>query len=302
MIRVNQNNQSASVDNDRLDFLDLLAIAAESWKLIVIGTLLFAMGTALILSLKPPVYESFSSLALSPRLRATLNSPNVLDPVIQENNLAANFSGDVEAVRDNLRRKIKVEELVKDSGFYRISIQGDTPVQAKALAVSYLQQILLQTKPVGSEAQKIQEKITVAQDTIAELQKLSHSLLGYSTELTGVSGQGGPGAADDRYPRLLSIPFEIARVKGDILSLQYDLEGLRIEDVLQQPSLPARPVARHRLSSLTAATGAGFVTLIFFAYLRDAVRKMDKNLARANKLARIRQALGWPRQNKVEST
>jgi uncharacterized protein involved in exopolysaccharide biosynthesis len=297
---VNQINQTASVDDDRLDFLDLLAIAAETWKLIVIGTLLVAMATALILFLRPPVYESFSSMALSPRLRSTLNSSNVLDPVIKANNLAANFNGDVEATRDSLRRKIKVEELVKDSSFYRISIQGDTPAQAKALAVSYLTQILLQSKPVGSEAEKIQEKITVTQDAIAELQKLSeHLLLGSSTELIGAIGPGK--TQDNWYEGLLSITIEIARRKGDIQGMQHELEGWRIDDVLQQPNLPARPVAQHRLSSLLAGTGAGFVALIFFAYLRDVVRKMDKNSERARKLARIREALGWPRQNKVES-
>jgi hypothetical protein len=296
---VNQINQTASADDDRVDFLDLLAITAESWKFIVAGTLLVAVATALILFLRPPVYESFSYMALSPRLRATLNSSNVLDPVIKANGLAANIAGDVEAVRDGLRNKIKVEELVKDSGFYRISIQGDTPAQAKALAVSYLRQILLQSKPVGSEAQRIQEKITVAKDAIAELQSLSErSLLGSSTELTGANA---PDAVGDRNPRLLSIPIEIARRKGDILGMQHDLEGMRIEDVLQQPSLPTRSVARHRLSSLLAGTGAGFVALIFIAYLRDAVRNIDKNSARAKKLARIRQALGWQHQNKVES-
>jgi hypothetical protein len=297
---VNQINQTASVDDERLDLLDLLVIAAASWKLIFIGTLLVAMVTAVILFLRAPVYESFLSIALSPRLRATLNSPNVLDPVIKTNNLSANSNGDVDAVRDSLRSKIKVEELVKDSGFYRITIQADMPAQAKALAVSYLTQILLQSKPAGSEAQKIQEKIALAQDIIAQLQKLSERLLpGSSTERIGADGPGK--TEDDRYSRLLSIPIEIARRKGEILDMQHNLEGLRIEDVLEQPNLPMRPVRQNRLSSFLGTTGAAFVVLLFFAYLRDAIRNLDNNLERARKIRRIRDALGWRRQNKVES-
>jgi hypothetical protein len=188
---------------------------------------------------------------------------------------------------------------VKDSGLYGIAIQGDTPDHAKAVADSVLAQILLQSKPTGSEAQKIQEKIAVNQHTIADLQKLSNRLL---------SGSGSARAGADRFEKVdddriaLLITIEIAKRNGDIQTLQHDLDGLGIEDVLQRPDLPMMPVPRHRLSSLLGVTGAAFVALIMFAYFRGAIRKLDEDPERARKVGRIRESLGWRRRDKVESS
>ena len=81
----------------------------------------------------------------------------------------------------------------------------------------------------------------VAESAVADLKNLSERLLTTNVAASGTSGN----TEDDRNARLLSIAIESSKRQGEIVGLKHDLDGLTKGDVLQQPSLPAKPLGRQ---------------------------------------------------------
>ena len=76
---------------------------------------------------------------------------------------------------------------------------------------------------------------------------------------------------------------------------------LVVANIPSRMSLMPSTLVSRCCGILLLATGAAFVALVIFAYLRDAFRRISEDPQQAKKLRRIRDALGWRRQKKVES-
>lgn len=84
----------------------------------------------------------------------------------------------------------------------------------------------------------------------------------------------------------------IARLQA-IAALEAQAEGLTLENLTEQPTVPERAIKpKKALIAIAATLGAGML-LLFFVFVRHALRSSSKDPEQAAKLQQIRRALGF---------
>jgi hypothetical protein len=284
------NEINTDANDDSLGILNLLVLIAESWKFILPGTMVAAIAAAYFLSSRAPVYESTAYLPVPLQVRAILKSQALLDPVVQANGLATNFNGSTDAARQNLADNIRIEEQGKDSGIYSVSISENTALLAQAVLMSIVEQIVQHSVPRSTDRILLGKRIEDLESQIAVLQRFAERFV---SSITGA-------ALDEGSARALDIVvYEIGKKQDEMQRAKRSLDGVKMEDVVQRPTLPTAPIRKPRLAPFVAIVGAAFAGLVMIAWLRDIASRANENPVLAGKIARIRRAFELRRRSRA---
>ena len=292
-------NQQPFPHEDEISLLDLLVTVSENIKLLILGPLaagLCALGVSFAL---PATYESVAILpseAAGINLNSTLRLPLVLDPVVVSQGLAKGKT--VEQARLALDGRIKTA-VGKQDKFLTLTVSGESPSQAQAIAKALLAQSFDQMRPRGSNKARVEGQLAQARQRLEDAQKASTGLLallerGYRPDAVALKSAGTE--LPRGYADLLNF---MTSSQAAVVALELQLQGMTDEQLLQAPSLPEKPVSQKKAMKATvAALGTGFV-LLLWVFVRSSLRAAGTDPVSAAKLAAIRRALGLAGSSKV---
>jgi hypothetical protein len=246
----------------------------------------------------PATYESVAILpseAAGINLNSTLRLPLVLDPVVVSQGLAKGKT--VEQARLALDGRIKTA-VGKQDKFLTLTVSGESPSQAQAIAKALLAQIYEQNRPRGSNKTRLEAQLVSAKQRLADAQRTSVGLLGILERgiKSDIALKSTGSDVSKSYTDLLAV---LAGMQSQVVSIEQQLEGMTDEQLLQAPSLPEKPVSQKKAMKATvAALGTGFV-LLLWVFVRSSLRAAGTDPVSAAKLAAIRRALGLAGSSKV---
>ena len=285
--------QQPSPPEDEISLLDLLVTVSENIKLLILGPLaagLCALGVSFAL---PATYESVAILPGD--ISSTLRLASVLDPVVVSQGLAKGKT--VEQARLALDGRIKTA-VGKQDKFLTLTVSGESPSQAQAIAKALLAQIYEQNRPRGSNKTRLEAQLVSAKQRLADAQRTSVGLLGILERgiKSDIALKSTGSDVSKSYTDLLAV---LAGMQSQVVSIELQLEGMTDEQLLQAPSLPEKPVSQKKAMMATvAALGTGFV-LLLWVFVRSSLRAAGTDPVSAAKLAAIRRALGLAGSSKV---
>ena len=266
---------------------------SQNIKLLILGPLaagLCALGVTFAL---PATYESVAILPAGDagiNLNSTLRLPSVLDPVVVSQGLAQGKT--VEQARLALDGRIKTA-VGKQDKLLTLTVSGDSPQQAQAVAKALLAQSFEQLRPRGSNKTRIERQLAQARERLEDAQKASSGLLallerGYKPDAAALKASGTE--LPRGYVDLLNF---VTSSQAVVVALELQLEGMTDEQLLQAPSLPEKPASQKKAMVATLAALATGFTLLLWVFVRSGLRTAGEDPQSAAKLAAIRRALGF---------
>jgi hypothetical protein len=273
-------------DDQGIDLLDLLAVAAENVKLLIFGPLivgLLALGGAYAL---PKTYESVSVLSTEEVNPAVVGSwatsGDLLSRVLKELGWFKDKSNE-QAVRQT--RALLIVAVGKQDKLVTLTTQGETPEAARQLNQRVLDQLVQYSRPTGPKKAALQFQLETQKASLAgavALEKDLGSLL--------MSGKLVTEAQSRVFSDLLRSKTELV---ARVAQLQLQLEGLNASNVVQAPSLPERHIKPKKALVAVSATLLSAVGFVLFVFVRRSLRNAASDPEAAVKLQRIRRGLGF---------
>src|SRR6185312_2820900 len=274
--------------------LDILVTLAENMKLLIIGPLLVGLFVLGICYLVPQTYDSVAVLQPKQKpadsqqttddqdvIASLMTTGSVLDPVASALGLAKDESA--EEARRLLREHVNVA-VGRIDRLLTLTASAHTPQQAQAIANAVLQQTYLQSRPKAGDRARLEAQLQAAQNRLKDAQDAAAGMVKRMGSTGGNDTEVGRGYAD-----LLT---NAAAAQTQIDKLQVQLAGVSDAQLVQAPTLPQKASKPQKaLLSIGAILAAGLL-LLMFVFLRQALRDTVQDVEAADKVARIRHALG----------
>lgn len=278
-------------EEDEISLLDLLLVVAQNLRLLILGPLfvgLLALGVGYVL---PSSFTSSAMLALptptQAQAAAMMASPLVLDSVIQHLDLSVGQT--IQVAREELAKKIKAT--VGKDALLRLDVTAHSPAQAQSIANAVIDTWLKSTVPGERERTDLEIRLTYAKTSLAAVTGLLERLT-----KEGSAALNTPLTRGEAGTSLVAVGELQSRYLAETLSIQRTLQGLSRDVVAQPPTLPTESVASKRgLIAVFAALGSGFA-LLLWVFMRQAWRNAALDPVGAQKLTRLRAALGLTSQ------
>lgn len=265
---------------DEISLLDILQVVADNLRLLVIGPFLAGLLALAGASFWPKTYESTAILRADQTTASVMLSAAVLDPIARNTGYATNMSTD--EARIKLAQQIKASINAKDK-LLTLTTQADTPQGAQALAQGVLQQTFTQSQPRDSEKLRLEKQLAQAKAREAEATQAMQLL---AKKLDAVGGSGAPEMAQG-YAQMIGVVKDSQAAQLDI---DRQLQSLDTSALVQQPTLPTKPVAPKRgLVAILAALAVGFF-LLLFVFIRQSIHNVSQNSESARKLYALQTA------------
>lgn len=274
--------------SDEIDLLDLLLVLADNLKLLIITPIVTALiGLGIAYSL-PQTFESSSVFASNSRylqlppevLASYLRAPDV--------RLQAAHTLGIEPELSKTRLLKKMDTLIsinigRQDKLLTVTTYGETPEAAQKLNQLLWEYALPYTKPRGVEAQQLNAQLEDEKARFA-----SSTALEKRTAAT--LQQGSPSENEVLlYGELLKTNSQRLET---INTLEAQLEGLSTANFTQPPSLTEDPIKpKKSLIAIAAGIAGGFLAILY-VFIRAGLRSAGKNPEQAEKIRRIRTALG----------
>jgi LPS O-antigen subunit length determinant protein (WzzB/FepE family) len=298
-----QNNDPTPLrqPDDEISLLDILVVLSENIKLLIIGPILVAASAFGIASLLPKTYESTAWLRpvafqtgqsgqsgqSGQGIVANLTSQDTLRAFLQSSE-----GGKWSAGLGEQEALAKLQEAAKASynakqDYVSASITASTPAQAQALCQALIQTGLESLKPAGQLKSQITARINLEKKSIQEIQ-------GIYTKLTAQLESQASNAQGDKLVESLSLlQGRKDALQNSLLQLENQLAGYGEGILLQQATLPDKPISPKKFQiTLISGMIAGFA-LLLWAFLRAALRAASDDPECASKLARIRKSFSF---------
>lgn len=281
-----QTPTSPSNDFDQADIslVDILVILAENAKLLIIGPLLVGLCALGFAYLLPQSFESVAVLHAEQATASLMATSAVLDPVAITLGLGKGESA--EEARRELRQSIKTS-VGRNDKLLTLTVSAPTPQQAQAKANVVLDQTYRQSRPKGMARTRIEVQLAEAQGRFKNAEKAATSLL-KRLESSDVSVAGGSDLARG-YADLLTAS---AAAQKQISEFEVLLEGVSEAMLMEAPTLPEKASQPRKALWAISATLVTGIVLLLFVFMRQALRSVGVDAGGADKLARIRRALG----------
>jgi LPS O-antigen subunit length determinant protein (WzzB/FepE family) len=272
---------------DEISLLDILQVVVDNLRLLVIGPMLAGLLALAVAWVWPKTYESTAILKADQTTASVMLSAAVLDPIARNMGYATTMSTD--EARMKLARQVKANINAKDK-LLTLTTQADTPQAAQALAQAVLQQTFTLSQPRDNEKLRLEKQLAQAKAREAEATQ-AMQLLGKKLDAT--AGVGTSEMAQG-YAQMLGVVKESQAAQVDI---ERQLQSLDTSALVQQPTLPTKPIAPKRsLVAILATLAAGFF-LLLFVFLRHSIHNLSQNGKLAQKLETLkiawRKALKW---------
>lgn len=300
------------MEERELSLLDLLLVVAENLRLLILGPVLVGGAVWGLMWFIPPNYTSQAIVALPVRpsaiiassapaapttpamptpqeVASLLESPLVLDPVIESQGLGAGRPLDV--VRSELVGRVRTS-LGKDN-LLRLDVTARSPEQARQLAQAILASWIQSTKPSEQEREVLQRRLVATKASLASMRQALERLArgGRSAAALESKPQQGSGGVS----LVVGMGEMELRYLAEVASIEQALQGVSPDVIKQAPLLPTNAVpTRRSLIAVVSALAAGLV-LLLAVLIRQAWRSAAKTPASAEKQARILAALRWGR-------
>lgn len=276
------------MEDDELDLLDLLIVIAENLKLLIFAPLLvglMALGIAFVI---PQTFESQSMLNASkpglnvpPQILASLiNSTDTMAAVAQ----ATQFEPDTSLERriKNLAERIQVS-VGKQDQLVTLKTQAETPETAQALNLAIWKYVLPLTIPRNADMERLKAQLQSEKERLSAGEQLEME----TTKALSNPANNAEGTAR-LYGELLTANSNRLRT---IATLEAQMEGLTMDNLIQQATLPEVPIKPNKgLIAIAATLAAGFLVLLFI-FVRHALSNARRDPEQAAKVQRLRQAL-----------
>lgn len=279
-------NLGTPIEQDEVGLLDILLTLAENAKLLIVGSLfvgLCALGIGYVL---PQTFESVAVLQVEQATASLISTASVLDPVAFKLGLTKDAS--VEEARSELRQSIKTA-VGKYDKLITLTVSASTPQQAQARANAVLEQTYLQSIPKGSVRARLEVQLEEAQVRLKNAQSAATTMFKRLESPTTTTTTGTDLIRSVGYAELLGAT---ATAQTQIIGLESQLEGLSEAQLIQAPTLPEKASQPKKALLAIGATLATGLLLLFFIFIRQALRNTAADVEAAGKLVRIRRALG----------
>lgn len=269
---------------EEVGLLDLLVTLAENARLLIIGPPLVGLCALALGFVLPQTFQSVAVLQAEQATASLMTTAAVLDPVAA--GLGLDKEDDVEGARRTLREQIKVA-VGRNDKLLTLTVSAPSPQQAQATANAVLQQTYLQSRPKGSVAKRLEAQLAEAQGRLKNAESAAVGTL-KRIETSSVGSASGSELARG-YAELLTAT---SAAQGQVSALETQLEGLSEALLVQAPTLPEKASQpKKALLAIGATLGTGLLLLLFI-FVRQGLRTTATDADAANKLARIRRALG----------
>lgn len=288
----NRTYLGAPTDHIEISILDILVTLSENAKLLIVGSLMTGLCAFGISYILPQTFESTAVLqapaparsqqSIEHVIASQLTTSVVLTPVIVKLELSRGES--TEETLRALREQIKVAVGGKDK-LITLTVAASTPQKAQAISFAILEQAYLQSRPAGSLRVRIEEELTGAKNRLKAAENTAVSLL--KRIETPNSSIGGTDVVSG-YAGLLNAAADAQNKIGE---LKAQLEGMSESQLIQAPTLPEKASRPKKALLAIGFTLAAGLLILFFIFVRQALRKLDTDSADAAKLARIQKAL-----------
>jgi uncharacterized protein involved in exopolysaccharide biosynthesis len=270
---------------EEISLLDLLTTLSANLRLLVLGPVLaglVALGASYMLT---PTFESRSVLRFpndnelnNDAVAALLGSTDLLLPLLSQTPwLEQNESRSVSL--DALRKRVQASVNKKD-GTVTLTTSASTPERAHTLQKNVIGLLRQLTTPRGNRLSALQQQKSMAEATLAELDKVMPTL----------ARQVGANTADsENAARTYSLLLQQRdATQRTLQTIQNSLDSFGDEVFTQAPTLPDTSVKPQiALIAVLAALATGFALLIW-VFVRQALRNAAENPQDAARLAAIR--------------
>lgn len=274
------------VDEKEISLFDLLLVAAENLKLLILGPLVVGLLALAIGFALPQSFTSQAILALPAPAQASamMVSPLVLDPVIGSLNLSKGQP--IQVARTGLASQIKAA--VGKEGLLRLDVTASSPLEAQAIANAVIDTWLKSTRPGEQDRADLEARLAYAKVSLESIRRLLGRLTAEGTaDLNKPLMRGEAGTS------IVGVGELQARYLGEVLSIPRSLQGLSRDVVVQPPTLPTEPVApKKSLIAVLAALGSGFA-LLLWVFMRQAWKNAAQDPQAAEKQAKLCATLGF---------
>ena len=280
------SNSGTPTGEDEISLLDIMLTLAENVKLLIIGPLLVglcALGLGYVL---PRTFESVAVLQADQGTASLMTTAAVLDPVIAKLGLGKDASP--EQARRELERAVKAT-IGKADKLLTLTVSASTPQQAQTIANALLEQTYAQISPKGTVRSRLEVQLAEAQERDKNSQDAAALVIQRMESLSSNPASGGNLPQIIGYAELLGAS---AAAQTQVSALEAQLEGLSASQLVQPPSLPEKASQPKKgLLAIGSTLATGFLLLLFI-FVRQALRTAAVDPEAADKLARIRRALG----------
>lgn len=284
--------QIASSCDDEMSLLDILVTIAESWRLLVSGSLIAGVFAGCLSFFLPNTFESVAIVRLTEEEVALLYAAPVLDPLIEK----FGYLKDAGGIKDDARKELKKELIFssdKKTKLATITAKSATPDQAQALGADAIAAVLVELQIKGKEKALLQKTIAINEQVI-ESSEDAIELIRRSLKRGALSDQ----AQESAVKNLAVINADIAKRSQENEELRQKLEPKGAEIFVQEPSLPQRKTSPKRgLVVILAILVSGF-SLLVFVFIRQAWRRVSEDPKMIGKVRQIKHAFALNNEGK----
>jgi len=193
--------------------------------------------------------------------------------------------GEQEALA-KLQRTVKASHNAKQD-YVSVSITASTPAQAEASCQALIQLVLESLKPTGQLKSQITAKINIEKKSLKEIEDI------YTKLSSQLESQASTAQGDKLIESLTTLQERKNDLQNSLMQLENQLAGYGQEILLQQPTLPDKPISPKKFQiTLISGILAGFALLVW-AFLRAALRAASDDPECARQFARIRKSFGF---------
>jgi LPS O-antigen subunit length determinant protein (WzzB/FepE family) len=273
-----------SIDQDyEISILDILVVLAENLRLIILVPVvvgLLALGITFVI---PPTYQSTSLLNLGEGTVPSMNSEEVFSKVLEQTDWIKASTRE-EALK-NLRKNLHAI-FVKQNNIVKITSEGSTPSKATTLNTNLIDSYRVYSLPKGKVLDAINENIRIGTENLANLEDVAKKISQNVDKVT-------PGWEGDNVARAYAtITSTIATQKINLFSLKQSLNPFGPEVIIQEPTLPEKPIKPKKAQiTIMATLASGFLTILF-VFIRAAFRNLVGDAEVSHKLSRTRECIG----------
>lgn len=277
------NKALISATDDEIDLLDLLVIAAESWKLLIIGPVLIATATLMgSIVLKPNLYQSTAILRLADDQGVLLHSTVVLDPLAESFGYLSEAKGIQEDAREKLKSDL-VSAVDKRTKLLTITATSTSAEKAQKLNEQAIELLLNELTPKGQDRTNILQQIEIRKQAISAAQTSFEQLT------QTVSIRSARALSIEQSPHaFVALVTLILDNKKTIQELEQQLLVKGPEVFVQNPTFPQKPMPNNHAMMLVITAFASGIVLLLFVFIRKALIKAGTNPESAKKIEKIK--------------
>lgn len=285
---------------DEFSLLDLVVTMAESWKLLVFGSLAVAIVVYAVLSFLPQKFEATVMVRLTSDQVAQVRAPKSMDALLAASGATPADEAARSAARAEMLRGIRMSDWDEKTGEVTLVMSGTTAQDAQSLLETLVTQVRSDGAVVTPQGESSYVQIEL--DAFREYNKmLRETLAAFHAKLASGGAPADPAPSDpESYSRAFSYladQIRLSEVQMANIELQMaSIKQARVKlEQADSPELPAVPQVRRTSSRpetiAVLSLIAAFILLLLFVFARDAIRKEMHNPESAGKVERIRNAV-----------